>query len=101
MIPDTRGGRVYRRILLIAGISSIVGIADQVRALFWIALAGPSYNPTSPARLVIMLIGWILICWCSVRAYRRNLLPPAWVAMLLPLLVWAYLLWPAVFPADQ
>jgi hypothetical protein len=32
--------------------------------------------------------------WCGVRAFRRNALPPAWAVLVLPLLIWAYLLWP-------
>jgi hypothetical protein len=101
MIPDTRGGRIYRRILLVCGIASIVGIADQARALFWIALAGPSYGPTSPARILILLGGWVLMCWCSVRAIRRNVLPPTWAVVLMPVVTWAYILWPTLFPAAR
>jgi hypothetical protein len=101
MIPDTRGGRIYRRILLVCGIASIVGIADQVRALFWIALSGPSSQSTDPARLLILLAGWLLLCWCSVRAIRRNVLPPTWAVVSLPVVTWAYILWPTLFPAAQ
>ena len=95
IIPDTRGGRIFRGVLLVFGISSIVGIADQVRALFWLALAGPSSEGPGAARLLIMLAGWVIMCWCAVRAFRSNALPPLWAAVTLPLLVWAYILWPS------
>jgi hypothetical protein len=94
-IPDTRGGRAYRRVLLVVGLSSIVGIADQVRALFWRALSGPpSHGGMGGAQRLIILTGWALMCWCAVRVFRSNALPPAWVAFAAPLLIWAYLLWP-------
>ncbi|WP_420129704.1 hypothetical protein [Longimicrobium sp.] len=94
-IPDTRRGRAYRRVMLVAGILSIVGIADHVRALFWRVLSGPPTNGSMgvPQRLII-LTGWAIICWCAVRAVRGNLLPPMWAAVTLPILIWTYLLWP-------
>jgi hypothetical protein len=94
-IPETRGGRFFRSLLLVVGISSIVGIADQLRALFWRVLAGPSIGGPGFARLLILLTGWAIMCWCGVRAFRKNALPPAWVAFVLPVLIWAYILWPA------
>lgn len=94
MIPDTNGGKAYRTVLLIVGIASIIGIADRVRALFWLALAGPSIGGPGVGRLLIMLIGWGIMCWCAVRAFRSNALPPPWAVVALPGLIWAYLLWP-------
>jgi hypothetical protein len=94
LIPDTKGGRAYRRILLVAGVFSVIGIADQLRALFWMALIGPSPGRHGPVQPVILLVGWALICWIAVRAVRTNALPPRWAAFSLPLLLWAYLLWP-------
>jgi hypothetical protein len=94
-IPDTPGGRVYRWVLLAVGISAIVGIADQLRALFWLALAGPSIGGPGAARLLIMLAGWVILGWCGMRAFRSNALPPVWAVLAMPLLVWTYLLWPA------
>lgn len=66
MIPDTRGGRAYRRFLLVAGIVSIVGIADQIRAFFGLTLWGASARGANVARVLILLAGWGLICWCAV-----------------------------------
>lgn len=90
-IPDSRGGRVWRRILTVVLIASIVGIADQLRTIFWFVLNGEGPNLV---RTVMMLLGWMGLCWCGYRAYRHNLAPPFWIAVTLPLLVWAYLLWP-------
>lgn len=94
-IPNTRGGRLFRGVLLVVGISSIVGIAGQIRALIGLAVAGPSTAGLGAARALIILAGWIIMCWCSVRAWRSNVLPPLWAAVTLPLLVWAYILWPS------
>lgn len=85
---------MFRRVLFVIGIASIVGIADQLRAIFWRALAGPSIGGPGVARLMILLAGWAIMCWCGVRAFRSNALPPAWAAYALPVLIWAYLLWP-------
>lgn len=95
MIPDTRGGRAYRRFLLIAGILSIVGIADQLRALLGLIVFGPSAPGTDAARMLIKLAGWGLIGWCAVRAIRLNALPPAWAVFSIPALIWAFILWPS------
>lgn len=93
-IPDTRGGRLFRRFLLVAGIISIAGIAGQARGLFWLLLSGPSVGGPGAVQRIIMLVGWSIVCWCGVRVLRSNGLPPAWVAYVMPVLIWAYLLWP-------
>ncbi len=90
-IPDTRRGRTLRRILSIVLVGSIIGIADQVRALFWIALTGEGRDPV---RVVVMLVGFILLCWTGYKAYRHNVVPPAWIVSIVPVLTTAYLLWP-------
>ena len=94
-IPDTRGGRLYRKVLLVGGISSIVGIADQLRGLFWLVLSGPSIGGPGAAQRVVMLAGWAIIGWCGLRVFRKNVLPPAWAAFAMPVLIWALILWPA------
>lgn len=94
MIPDTRGGRTYRRFLLIAGILSIVGVADQLRAFLGLLVFGPSTPGADAARILIMFLGWVMIGWCAVRAIRLNALPPAWAVLSIPALIWAYILWP-------
>jgi hypothetical protein len=94
-IPDTHGGKVYRVVLLVVGISSIVGIADHARALFWRVLSGPpSHGGMGVAQRLIILAGWGIMCWCAVRAFRSNALPPTWAVVAVPVLIWAYLLWP-------
>jgi hypothetical protein len=94
-IPDTRGGRVFRQVLLAVGISSIIGIADHVRALFWRVLSGPpSHSGMGVPQHLIILTGWAIMCWCALRAFRSNALPPTWAVVALPVLIWAHILWP-------
>ena len=91
VIPDSRKGRTFRGLMTIVLIASIIGIADQLRTLFWIALNKEGPNPL---RILIILVGWVMLCWCGYRAYRRSLAPPTWVVLAIPLLIWTYLLWP-------
>ncbi len=91
IIPNTRKGRTFRRILTVVLIASIIGIADQLRTLFWIALTGEGRNPM---RILIILVGWTILCWCGYRGYRHNHAPPQWAMLTVPLLIWTYLLWP-------
>lgn len=90
-LPDTRGGVILRRILTVVLIGSIIGIADQLRTLFWILLNGDGPNPV---RIVVMLVGWVILCWSGYRAYRHNIAPATWIVFVMPILIWAYLLWP-------
>ena len=91
-IPDTRGGRILRRIMAAVLIASIIGIADQLRTLFWIVMTGEGRNP---ARVSLMLIGFLLLCWTGYKAYRQNVVPPLWLVACIPVLTSIYLLWPA------
>jgi hypothetical protein len=99
-IPDTRKGQAYRRVAWVVGIASIVGLADQLRALFWFALAGvpEGGGPAElyAARVLITLAGWTLVCWCAVIGVRKNAIPPTWALVSMPLMVWAVLLLPLV-----
>jgi len=94
-IPDTRGGRVYRRILVVAGLSAVVGVADQLRALMWLALLGPGSEDIVIAQVLIKLSGWVLLGWLAYRGIRQNLAPPGWALCTIPILVWSYALWPS------
>lgn len=91
IIPDSRKGRTFRRLMTAILIASIVGIADQLRILFWFVLNGEGPNPS---RILIILTGWVILCWCGYKAHRHNLAPPTWVVLTIPLLIWTYLLWP-------
>jgi hypothetical protein len=99
-IPDTRKGRAYRRVAWVVGIASIVGISDQLRALFWSVLEGvpEGSGPVEiyAARVLITLAGWALVCWCAVIGVRENATPPTWALVSMPLMVWAVLLLPLV-----
>jgi hypothetical protein len=96
-IPDTRGGRTYRRILLVAALCAVVGIADAARALFWsglpvIAGGSPELSLGDALSVALRLAGWGLIGWAAWRGVTRKLLPPTWVALALPVLVWITIL---------
>lgn len=95
-IPDTKKGRTYRRVLWVVGIAAIVGIADQARALFWLVVAGvpEGSGPLDVTRVVIMLAGWSLLCWCAVLAIRKNAMPPTWALVMIPVMIWTVLLLP-------
>lgn len=90
-IPDTRGGRILRKVFTVVLVAAIIGIADQLRSLFWIVLTGEGRDPV---RVVLMLVGWSLLCWSGYEAYRHNRAPSVWVVGLVPVLTWVYLLWP-------
>jgi hypothetical protein len=93
-IPNTSGGRAYRVLLMIAGVAAIVGIADQLRALVRVVMAGPSFEGAhGPVRILIILAGWAVIAWCAARAIK-NAAPPTWAIVSIPILIWAYILWP-------
>jgi hypothetical protein len=97
VIPDTRGGRFYRQILVVAALCAVVGIADAVRALFWAGLpviAGgvPELTARQLMHTAIHLVGWGLIGWAAWRGVSRKLLPPQWLVLVLPILVWIRLL---------
>jgi hypothetical protein len=96
-IPDTRRGRVYQRILLVAALCAVVGMADAARALFWSGLplvAGGSaeLTPRELLHVLIRLVAWGLVGWAAWRGVSRKLLPPEWVVLALPVLVWITLL---------
>ena len=93
-IPTTRGGTNFRRLLWIVGAAAIVGITDQARLLFWMALSGPDSVSREPATTVLMLVGWVLMGWCALRGVRDNRMPPAWAVVAIVLLVWVRTLWP-------
>lgn len=94
-IPETRGGRAYRWILLIGGVSAIVGVADAARALIWIgleALAGPAPTPRDLVRQALMLLAWSLIGAAAYHGWRRNLIPPTWLLASIMCCIWALII---------
>jgi hypothetical protein len=94
MIPDTPKGRSFVRLAWVVGIASIIGIADQLRALFWFVVTevpeggGREYL----VRHAVMLGGWTLLCWISVLAVRKNAIPPTWALLAIPLMIWTVVL---------
>ncbi|MBB4638596.1 hypothetical protein [Longimicrobium terrae] len=100
-IPDTAGGQAFRRILLVLGVASIVGIANSAHAVFWVALTagiGGTGSPVGTARKVLLLAGWGLIGWAAYHGVRNNRVPPTWLILMIPALVWIQLLLPTLLP---
>ena len=97
-IPESNKGRTYRRVAWVVGIASVIGIADQLRTLFWLVLGGVPEGVSAPAvytpRVLIMLAGWALLCWCAIIGVRKNAIPPTWALVSIPVMIWAVLLLP-------
>jgi threonine/homoserine/homoserine lactone efflux protein len=81
--------------LLVAGLSAVVGVADQLRALMWLAVLGTGSQNIAVAQVCIKLASWVLLGWLAYRAIRQNLGPPGWALCAIPVLVWSYTLWPS------
>jgi hypothetical protein len=95
-IPQTRFGRVYRVLLVVGGVIAIVGIAEAGRALFWILLNSATVSG-APLIMQFLNVGLRLAAWglVAVTAYmgwRRNVIPPTWLLVSIPILGWALLL---------
>ncbi|HEX8393009.1 MAG TPA: hypothetical protein VF665_11675 [Longimicrobium sp.] len=100
-IPDTARGQAFRRILLVVGLASLVGIVNSANAVLWLALtagAGGSSPPVDVARKTLLLAGWVLIGWAAYRGVRTNRFPPTWLLLTIPALVWIQLLLPRLLP---
>lgn len=95
-IPSTRLGSAYRALLVVAGVCSIVGIADAVRALFWLTLEGAMVGSGAPGMQVLTiglrLVAWSLVALAAYTGWRRNAVPSTWILVCIPILGWAVLL---------
>jgi hypothetical protein len=94
-IPATRFGNGYRVILVVAGLLSIVGIADAARALFWLILngtAGAEDPLTDLLKVGLRLVAWSLVAITAYTGWRRNVIPATWMLITLVVLCWALLL---------
>ena len=100
-IPDTAGGQAFRRILLVVGVASLVGLASSAHAVLWVALAagaGGTNPPVDTARKVLLLAGWGLIGWAAYQGVRNRRFPPTWLILMIPALTWLQLLLPRFLP---
>lgn len=95
LIPPTKSGQTYRRVLLIVGVFAIIGIADAARALFWIGLgaaAGSRSPNTDVVRTVLMLLSWCILASIAYDGWRRNVIPATWLGAVVVVLTWALIL---------
>lgn len=100
-IPDTARGQAFRRLLLVLGLVSLVGIANNATAVVGLALTsgiGGIDSPVDAVRKVLLLAGWVLIGWAAYRGVRHNRVPPTWLILVIPVLVWVQLLLPRLLP---
>ncbi|MBB4638898.1 hypothetical protein [Longimicrobium terrae] len=78
---DGRKWRYFRRVMWAVGAASIIGIADQLRALGWLALekaAGSSEPWSATGWPLLFLAGWALLAFSAYRVVRQNRVPPTW-----------------------
>ena len=95
VIPETRGGRAYRRFLVIAGLCAVVGLADAGRALLWLgadAVSGLDAPLLDIAKKLLLLAAWGLIAFAAWDGWRRNVLAATWLAGGIMVLMWALIL---------
>lgn len=93
-IPQTRFGRAYRVLLVVGGVFAIVGIADAARALFWLVLNGATGSEAPLVEFLnvaLRLAAWGLVALAAYVGWRRNVIPPTWVLVSIPILGWALL----------
>lgn len=95
-IPPTRNGSRFRTFLVVAGLIAVIGVADAVRALFWLALGElggpPGVPPAEYLRVALRLAAWGLLLVVGYLGWKKQVLAPTWVFVALPLLAWALLL---------
>jgi hypothetical protein len=95
VIPATRAGRTYRTVLILVGVSAIVGIADAGRALLWMGLeatAGSESQPLDVAKKLLMLLAWCLLGFAAYDGWRRKVIPRTWLLASIMALTWALIL---------
>jgi hypothetical protein len=95
VIPATRSGRTYRTVLILVGLSAIVGIADAGRGLLWMGLeatAGAEPPPLDVAKKLLMLLAWCLLGLAAYDGWRRKVIPATWLLGGVVALTWALIL---------
>jgi hypothetical protein len=94
-IPSTRSGRAYRVLLVVGGLLAVVGIADAARALFWMVLthaAGEAAPAIGYVSVGLRLVAWGLVALAAYTGWRRNVIPPTWLLLAIPVLSWALII---------
>jgi hypothetical protein len=94
-MPDNRKTAAFRKFSIVAGIAAIVGMADALRAVFWMALTAAAGNPmpwTAYLQQGIRLAGWVMIAYCAWLVVRKRTVPPTWAIVALPAVIWAAIL---------
>ena len=81
---NSKRWRYFRCVMWVMAAVTVVGIADQVRALGWLALekAAGSSRPWSGAGWpLLFLTGYGLLAFSAYRILRQNRVPPTWVVV--------------------
>jgi predicted signal transduction protein with EAL and GGDEF domain len=94
-LPDTNRAELFRKFSVGVGIAAIVGMADALRAMFWMALsaaAGESSAWTAYLSRGIRLAGWVLLAYVAWLVVARRVVPPTWAFLAIPIMIWASIL---------
>lgn len=94
-LPDTRKTQIYRKFSVVAGIAAIVGVADALRALFWMALssaAGRSHAWAAYLPAGMRLAAWALLAYVAWLVVVRRVVPPTWAIIAMPVVIWGVIL---------
>jgi hypothetical protein len=89
-MPATRKAELFKKLLGVLWIASIVGLTLSGSGLLDTLVDAP-FNPPDLVRrrslkYTLMIVGWCLIAWLSHRGTRRNLAPPEWSLVLISVL---------------
>jgi hypothetical protein len=92
-MPATRKAELYKKLLGVTWIASIVGLTLTGSGLLETLVDAP-FNPPEVVwrrslKYAGMIFGWCIIAWVSHRGTRRNLAPPEWLLFLLSVLICA------------
>lgn len=94
-LPDTRKAEVYRKFSLVAGIAAIVGMADALRAMFWMALSAAAGEPQAWTAYLprgMRLAAWALLAYVAWLVVARRVVPPTWAILAIPVVIWGVIL---------
>jgi hypothetical protein len=82
-------------LLIVAGLLAVVGIADAVRALFWLVLNGSAGSGVPLVEFLkagLRLVAWGLVAIAAYTGWRRSVIPATWMLVVLPIICWVLIL---------
>lgn len=94
-LPETRQAELYRKFSMVAGIAAIVGMADALRAMFWMALSaasGETHAWTAYLPRGVRLAAWALLAYVAWLVVVKRVVPPTWAIIALPVAIWSVIL---------